>query len=519
MSAEYIGLPTKCPDCGCKTAIGGAEVGYDLACPQCKRVFPSAPPAAAGDRRMEQFMPKRLAELPIVTPLPGELSDTKQVGFGRVPQEAIQIGGSLVKAWFIWSFFFYCFIFGGLAVQGLISLLETLVAGEKPSALVPGLIIILGSLAFLSLAYPWYQSMRKREQWLVITPTGFTKYDRTGQVEFRDEDVTVLQLLRPEPITAVTTMDIEDPHYTGPMIVGWRGRCTLWIKDAQGEHRLDLHPDYQPEETNPVKPLLDRLRQRLFAQASERLASGQAVTGPDWQLTAKELCWDHGAKQLPLSDIEEVGCGSDLLQVWRTGEIQPAVKIPFAAPSTWLLHELLCARLPETPPSIPGEWGRVVFERRHFYATVATILFLWVGLLLLLGMAALFGSVGAWIVCGSLTLLPVWGLVKLSRARFICYQRGIMSCSAFGTQVLSFHDLATTECKKLNTWWERAAWEMRFRPLRPEQGAEIVLLVSGPWDDPDLVRLREHIDACQQQRHLGENRDCTLSQRRDYQID
>jgi hypothetical protein len=335
----------------------------------------------------------------------------------------------------------------------------------------------------LALAVRRARVARRRD--LEIAPGRFALIDRRGRREFEDGEVVSVGFRpRSAPAGTVSTQ---------------RGRASLWVDGRDGPDRLDLDWEYPEVGGDPMAGFLGRIADRLHARAVKAIDSGSTVDGQGWELSRSGLQVGEAFEVIPFASIAQAEYHDGKLLIWRSGEVEPAVRVAEGSRNDAILHAILVERIParaKSPgllePTAPG-LGRLLFERRPMLTDrvglwILTVIlasslvgFGWIGIRL--GKRPALGAVVVGL--GLLSFLPA--LIR-QRAAFRFHERGVVRSGLFGVRELPFEDLAEVGVRALSG---QTRFRVAFRPI-PGRGRKPVALDLQTTDEA-METLRAYV--------------------------
>jgi hypothetical protein len=358
-----------------------------------------------------------------------------------------------------------------------------------------GFLLAGGGLIMLQLIVFGVQYFRR--QWLELDEDSFVVSGFGGRRQFRDDDVSGIR-------------SYCQHHYGRGLLTETTYYLTVWCESA-GEVNLattfKVDGDGEASETNPV-PILDvRLTERLTERAGEDLQAGRPLVGDGWQLETEGLRVTGGAESdlIRFKDISALGVFDDQFCIWKSGEEQPALRIPPISRNLDVLRPLLDERVTEEDdggaPSV-GILGRVLFERND------RPLFLWVvsGAAVIGGGALIYSGLnvvepgpyytfGAICIVGGLLLGAA--CLRLRKTFLRCQEYGVRQVTFFGEKVLRYDEMASFNYKGVrhfvNGMYQGTNLELLFRPEPGFGKPSIAYKATVQGDDDALEGIQEHI--------------------------
>lgn len=336
----------------------------------------------------------------------------------------------------------------------------------------------------------------RRRLWLRDTGNAFVLTDREGERTVKDDDVLSISLIR------------ADNYFQGELKSVTR-RLVLWLpSDEPKPERIELTTKIPVGQPDPLAGLIDRLADRLLAQARQDLDAGREVLGEVWSIGAGEL----GIRQkkevraCPLTELVAAEVvGSDLC-LWRRGQDEPFAKVPLRSANAYILGRLLADRLAdqsaEPTPRSDGGLGRIIFERRPGKHTapslVVTAVVLGVGAALF---AVRFGAgPGNWLAAASLggaCGACLVGAYYSRRVTFQCRDLGIHKYGLLGPRTLRYADIEAFTCQATRVYnhgvYQGTRITMTFEPVAARKGQQIRLIAIVRNADAALDALRDQV--------------------------
>ncbi len=239
--------------------------------------------------------------------------------------------------------------------------------------------------------------------------------------------------------------------------------------------------------------VLADLRARLAEAAGPRLRGGESITGPGWTLTGGAL--QAAGETVPLEMLSEARVYGSRVAVWKHGAEMPWLSAPSDSPNALLLLDILAARLPDQPRRQEG-LGRALFKKRAQRsaiiagALVSALVFVCLPFMIGPGpvrpvLAAFNAAVGA-----VLAVATFLGAFK----GFRCYEKGIVSFSAFGRRQLLFSEVErmSFQVKRLSRKSVYLVTVFKMR-LSPREGRTLTLTDRAHQRLSDLEKLQDRL--------------------------
>jgi hypothetical protein len=277
--------------------------------------------------------------------------------------------------------------------------------------------------------------------------------------------------------------------------------------------------------------LIDAIEGHLYARADEDLSRQRQVSGEGWIWERNELhvegpmsnALSAGRTTLRIDDVEAVDTVDGHLSVWKTGDEEPAVRIPVTARNCRLLSQLLHSRLPARRGDFSSDnaaentdgLGRMLFERRRSLLPVMLFWLLAVcvglGSAMLFGLAIAFGDLPLWImggVFGLASLLLAWWGTRCRRMTFRCHEFGLCRVGPLATRTIRYRDVAIVRYRALRQFVHgtyAGTSVMLTVGTNGETRVEAVTYTTT-WKRPDaeLLRLRDQVATIVAQRMLDQ---------------
>lgn len=366
--------------------------------------------------------------------------------------------------------------------------------------------------------------IERGRRWVELSEESFRLSDRSVQTLIHDEQVTDLALHR-------------QPHHGAGKLLAETRHLICWIDTEAGPQRITLNSRMAPGASDPLQPLIDRLRRRIGEQALQKLAARETIDGDGWALDATQLhIADKRQKaSIPLQDLCAVETIGHEVRLWEHGNPYTIARLPLSTRNTWLLERLLTQRLttersdepqdgdfhvngaaaadpqresvlaePNPVASRHSPLGRILFERS--VGAWPTILFGIMGLLL-----SIAGGVSLWValpardpvmsaVGGLLVLLSGMcfaGGLRVRRVRFRCHERGLERVTMTGRKLLPFEDIDVFSFESRRNQshgrYTGTTYTLVFADRSREQGRGIFYSTTVRNHDVELEDLRERI--------------------------
>lgn len=407
--------------------------------------------------------------------------------------------GTHYRVWWFWL----PIIFGGLA----------LLAAAVMLPIFPTVGALTGTLALVCLAMAAIAGVviERGRRWIELSDDRFRLSNRHTQVVIADEQVTDLAIRR-------------QPHHGAGKLLAETRHLILWVDTPTGPEQLKLASRMAPDDTDPLQPLIDRLRHRIGEQAARDLAGGDTVDGEGWALDNSQLHVSTRRQRtsVALEEIAAVETIGSEVRIWRHADPYTLARLPVSGRNGWLLEKLLTHRLarhserPEatphdpmlqiadTPESKASPLGRILFERSP--GSGPTVIFGVMGLLL-----GVVGGISLWVAIqgrdpvmsaggGLLLLLSAMcfaGGLRVRRVRFRCYERGLERVTMTGRKVLPFDDIDvfSFESRRNHSQgrYTGTTYTLVFADRSREQGRGIFYSTTIRNHDEELEDLRERV--------------------------
>lgn len=338
---------------------------------------------------------------------------------------AVQIGRSYREWWFVGlTALAVCLV----AVGGMLLMV-------KHEAAVA--VLMAGAIASFSACMTAFVISRSRFQ-VEVHPQGFLVRDRRQEREFTDDQVICASLA-------------SRPNYVNGVLNSTTRTFDVWVEGAAGPERVKLMNRLAVGARDPLATLIERVQLRLYERANAALAAGQPFEGEGWTMQPEELEMPCGreTRGVRFDELAAAEIFDNHLCVWKSGQDEPALRIPMESANSWILLRLLQERIATRPgeavPPSGDQLGRILFERKPGRTTnVLLWLFPLAGLVIVVVMVLAVFKAGPIGFLGGLPacffVLMLWVFFVSHAVEFRAHEHGVRRKSIFRTQQLKYAD-------------------------------------------------------------------------------
>ena len=285
---------------------------------------------------------------------------------------------------------------------------------------------------------------------LIDLGNGFAIENKKGRREFRDGQVTNLRL-------SYIAM-----HSKGRVTSRVRS-LFLWLKDEAKP--FEFAENIEVDQTDELGPLIQRLSGKLQQRLSKLLDAGKSLPGAGFKLNRSELTIGNPGNEsvVPIDQLT-MGIVDENLKIWRTGQDDPVLDLPFTKKNVYLLSLALEGRVPGLQTDVssalfnqtgsasavansvgsqtgsePG-LGRCIFERKTTTAELALFGFVAAALAFLAFQTGGENYVMRYVFYGLAAASVLYAFfIKGNTLR--CHERGVVRKTTLATKELRYDEL------------------------------------------------------------------------------